>query len=223
MINGNNNYSCNNINLCDDIITNTCRANDNASHKYIEESITDTIKPSSDEKNTIPLSGVIFRYKFTADFMSALYVFSKIHQYDERNDFKESWKSWIEYNEESVTVESTRLKNLGFKGDVIDKMFKSARYYFRKKSIVKNEPQKRRQYINKDKELLNSMDRHISANIYRKDYQPKTGFDEYCADNIDVLRASIMLINEQGITDVREIEEKIKKTYKNRYFIKTTK
>ena len=67
------------------------------------------------------------------------------------------------------------------------------------------------------------MDRHISANIYRKDYQPKTGFDEYCADNIDVLRASIMLINEQGITDVREIEEKIKKTYKNRYFIKTTK
>ena len=76
----------------------------------------------------------IFRYKFSDEFTGPLYQFSKIHQYDHRKDFKEAWNIWIEENDDLVNKEAKRLSELDYKGDIIDKMFKSARYYFRKKS-----------------------------------------------------------------------------------------
>ena len=51
-------------------------------------------------------SSVIYRYKFTEEFMSELFEFSKIHQYDERKDFKEAWKQWTEDNSELIDIES---------------------------------------------------------------------------------------------------------------------
>ena len=56
----------------------------------------------------------IYRFKFTEDFMTELYNFSKIHQYDERKDFKEAWKLWTEDNADLITTESTRLNDLGY-------------------------------------------------------------------------------------------------------------
>ena len=79
----------------------------------------------------------IYRYKFTADFMNELYIFSKVHQYDHRKVFKEAWEVWIEENDNIVTSEVKRLTELGYDGNIIEKMFKSARYYFRKKSTEK--------------------------------------------------------------------------------------
>ena len=112
--------------------------------------------------------------------MEELYEFSKIQQYDERKDFKEAWKIWIEENEDIINQETLRLDNLGYKGNVIDKMFKSARYYFRNKSTDKKEPKQRRQYISVTRELLNAMDNHIEKNMFNEDYQPKTGFILFC-------------------------------------------
>ena len=169
------------------------------------------------------LPSVIYRYKFTEEFMEELYNFSKIHQYDDRKDFKEAWKIWCEENEESIDVEMRRLMNLGYDGDVLNKMFKSARYYFRKKSTEKKEPKQRRPYISVNRELLDAMDHHIEENIYKTDYQPKTGFIEFCNDNEAILKVSITKIFEQGIKDSNLIEDKIKKTYKNRYFMLTNK
>ena len=68
----------------------------------------------------------IYRYKFTDDFTSELFMFSKIHQYDHRKDFKEAWEIWMEENDEIVNDEVRRLTNLGYDGDITDKMFKSA-------------------------------------------------------------------------------------------------
>ena len=161
---------------------------------------------------------IIYRFKFTEDFMNILYNFSKIHQYDERKDFKEAWILWVEENEELINQETLRLINLGYSGDVMDKMFKSARYYFRKKSTIKKEPKQRRQYISVTRELLDSMDLHIKTNINNKDYQPKTGFIEFCNSNETILKECIYnIFNETK--DLELIKNKIKKTYKNRYFI----
>ena len=163
----------------------------------------------------------IYRYKFTENFMEELYEFSKIHQYDARKDFKEAWKIWIEENEDIINNETLRLDNLGYKGNVIDKMFKSARYYFRNKSTDKKEPKQRRQYISVTRELLNAMDNHIEKNMYNEDYQPKTGFILFCKSNEAILRETLANVVEQGIHDSELIQDKIKKTYKNRYFILT--
>jgi len=173
------------------------------------------------QDNDILLPNLIYRFKFTEDFMDELYKFSKIHQYDERKDFKEAWKIWVEENEDIINQETLRLNNLGYRGDIIDKMFKSARYYFRKKSSEKKEPKQRRPYISVTRELLNAMDNHIQKNIFNEDYQPKTGFISFCKDNEITLKESLAKILEQGIKDSEIIQEKIKKTYKNRYFMLT--
>jgi len=107
----------------------------------------------------------IFRFKFTSEFMVELFEFSKVHQYDERKDFKEAWIQWVQENKNIIDSEIDRLTNLGYDGDILDKMFKSARYYFRKKSTEKHEPKKRRQYIGVNKDLLDAMDIHIEENI----------------------------------------------------------
>jgi hypothetical protein len=175
----------------------------------------------SKETSDTGLPTVIYRFKFTEDFMEELYKFSKIHQYDERKDFKEAWKTWTEENQDIIDEETTRLTNLGYEGDIIDKMFKSARYYFRKKSTEKKEPRQRRQYISVNRELLDAMDNHIEENIFNVDYQPKTGFISFCKANEKILKESISKIFEQGVKDSDLIEDKIKKTYKNRYFMLT--
>ena len=98
-------------------------------------------------------------------------------------------------------------------------MFKSARYYFRKKSTEKKEPLKRRDYIAIQRDLLDAMDDHIKSNISGDDYKPSDGFDEFCKANIDLLKEEVNILCRNGFTNSVEIKNKIKKTYKNRYFL----
>ena len=177
--------------------------------------------PKESVDNELPI--VIYRFKFTEEFMVYLYNFSKIHQYDDRKDFKEAWNVWTEENDDIIDGEMRRLLTLGYEGDVLDKMFKSARYYFRKKSTERTDPKQRRQYISVTKDLLDAMDRHIENNIYDENYQPKTGFITFCKDNESLLKETISSIFGQGIKESELIEDKIKKTYKNRYFMLTNK
>jgi hypothetical protein len=185
----------------------------------------DRLFESIHDRNTVDnnesIPNIIYRFKFTDDFMQDLYKFSKIHQYDDRKDFKESWKLWTEENDEIVCQEISRLSILGYEGNVLEKMFKSARYYFRKKCDVKKEPKQRRQYISVNKELLSAMDLHIETNIYNESYQPKLGFSDFCNNNESLLKESIAKIMGQGVNETEIIELKIKKTYKNRYFMIT--
>jgi len=161
----------------------------------------------------------IFRFKFKEEFTVELYKFAKIHQYDHRKDFKEAWKIWLEENSEIVDDEVRRLSNLKYDGDILDKMFKSARYYFRKKGTAKKEPVKRRAYHGVQKELIEAMDEHIKKNINDKEYKPSYGFDSFCKEHIDVIKEEVGILCKSGITDSNEIKNKIKKTYKNRYFL----
>lgn len=161
----------------------------------------------------------IYRYKFTDDFTTELFKFSKVHQYDHRKDFKDAWNVWLEDNDDMVHDEIRRLLNLGYDGNIHDKMFKSARYYFRKKGTEKKAPAERRQYIGVQKELLDAMDNHITAKINRNDCKPSESFDDFCKNNISVLQEEICILVKNGITNTAEIKEKIKKTYKNRYFL----
>jgi len=171
-----------------------------------------------DEKNDINNIN-IYRYKFTNDFTNELFKFSKVHQYDHRKDFKEAWKIWMGDNENIVDEEVRRLTNLGYEGDIIDKMFKSARYYFRKKSTEKKAPAKRRIYVGSQKDLLETMDEHIKSHINSGDFKPSEGFDEFCKENVDILKEQVNMLCRAGFTDPNEIKSKIKKTYKNRYFL----
>ena len=64
-----------------------------------EEVIEEVIEENRIVKDLKSPNLPIYRFKFTKDFMEELYTFSKINQYDERNDFKEAWQIWTEDNE----------------------------------------------------------------------------------------------------------------------------
>ena len=179
-----------------------------------DDSINENINQRNDNFNVN-----IYRYKFTEDFTGELFKFSKIHQYDERKAFKEAWNIWMDDNQHIVNEEYIRLKDLGYDGDIFDKMFKSARYYFRKKSTEKKAPAKRRIYVGSQKDLLEAMDEHIKCNISSGDFKPSDGFDEFCRQNVNLLKEEITVLCRAGLTDSNEIKAKIKKTYKNRYFL----
>jgi hypothetical protein len=170
-------------------------------------------------KNNEEVMVNIYRYKFTEDFMHELFTFAKVHQYDHRKDFKDAWIAWIDTNENMVNEEVCRLTRLGYNGDILDKMFKSARYYFRKKSTEKKAPEPRRDYVSVRKELLEAIDAHITNSIAGANYKPSDGFENFCNSNVELIKDEISHLTKSGLTDSEEIRQKIKKTYKNRYFL----
>jgi hypothetical protein len=178
-------------------------------------------EPNADGNNVA--TNKIYRFKFTEEFMQQIYAFSKIHQYDDKKTFKESWNNFVLENEEFIYIEVRRLNQLGYNGDIIDKMYKSARYYFRKKSTAKKEPKERRKYISFDEKILEAMDKHIAEHMNNNDFQPKNGFADFCKKNEAIVREYMAKLYNQGLTESKGIEEKFKKTYKNRYFMITRK
>jgi hypothetical protein len=161
----------------------------------------------------------IYRFQFTDELNREIYKFAKIHQYEHRKVFKEAWEVWLEENNDIIAREIVRLNNIGYDGDVIDKMFKSARYYYRKKSTEKKALSERREYIGVQKDFLAAMDNHIKKGLLYEDYKPSDGFDGFCKDNIDLLKEEVQMLCKNGLTNSEEIKNKIKKTYKNRYFL----
>jgi len=156
----------------------------------------------------------IYRYKFTQPFMNELHNFSKIHQYDDRTMFKEAWTNWIVDYDDIIQLEIERLTDAKYEGDILDKMFKSARYYFRKKSNIAVEAKERRPYISLQKEIIALMDIHIKKNTLK----PSEGFEDFCNSHVDNLKEEITYLFKHEITDTKMIKDKFKKTYKNRYF-----
>jgi hypothetical protein len=191
------------------------RANDNSVGRYYED--TQSMEKDSEtlHRNNILNMNPTYRFKFTQEFMDALFQFSKVHQYDDRHSFKEAWTQWIETNTNLVSEEIQRLTNLDYKGNIEEKMFISARYYYRKKGTEKKAPLDRRPYLCSQKDLLDAMDHHIKEHKLK----PSIGFNDFCENNIELLKTEIKYMLQLGFKDSHEIREKIKKTYKNRYFL----
>lgn len=220
-------YTINNVISHADVLCLSSYDKHHASRTHAHLDAESTILPTSTMRNDEELDSEvdmfavnIYRYKFTNEFMEELYKFAKIHQYDDRKDFKEAWEEWVDDNNEMVKSESQRLNDLGYYGDVVDKMFKSARYYFRKKSTEKKEPAKRRVYVGSQKEMLEAMDQHITSSVILSSaFKPSDGFEEFCRTHGELVKEQITQLMRAGITEASEIKNKIKKTYKNRYFL----
>ena len=157
--------------------------------------------------DSLPNAMKTYRYEFSEDFCKMLSDFAKIHQYDDRKVFKEAWSIWIEDNTDQVEQECRAICSNGYEGDALDKMFKSARYYFRKKSVLKKESVPRKSYEKADPELLKQMDAHIKENL---DMKPHDSYIAFCK-KIQEANAG-----EEGPLNAAE-EEKLKKTFKNRH------
>ena len=97
-----------------------------------------------------------YRFKYTDELTEELAYFSKLHQYDDRKQFKEEWNIWKQKPEIDylLTTEFERLTKNGQKGDVLDKIFKSARYYYRKKDETQMSKTDRKPTVSFSKSFL---------------------------------------------------------------------
>jgi len=191
------------------------------------------------EKETLTLAKPFantFRFNFSDSILEKLTQFSKINKSCDRHAFKEAWKEWLTENADIVSEETQRLITLGYSGDVTDKMYMSVRYYFRKKKekmfkqdkdffdethIIESNPDPtiKSKNIPTNRLLLDAMNEHIFIHCQDPNYRPANGFEWFCRDNIQICKEEVKrLINEQRITKRVNIQEKMKKTYKNRYY-----
>jgi hypothetical protein len=162
----------------------------------------------------------IFRYKFDSPIVNLINTFATTHKYDDASQFRDEWGEFIKDNKASIDREKQRLINLGYTGDINNKMYKSARYYFKNKSTEKKKTKQRRKYVTLNKEFLADMDRHILTVAFQQDMKPAHAYNNFVSDATysekldDVIQK--LLDN-----DWKEpaAESKLKKTYKNRYFM----
>ena len=63
------------------------------------------------------------------------------------------------------------------------------------------------------------MDAHISDGISKSNFTPAEGFDNFCENYRLLLTEEITKTLQTVKLDAEEMSKKIKKTYKNRYFI----
>ena len=112
---------------------------------------------------------------------------------------------------------------MGYEGDVISKMYKSARYYFKNKSNEKTKPKKRRQYIGIDVILKDKMDEFINSKMNSNQDCPKPAdaFTEFIENenNKIILSSEKQRLVSFGLSE-NDVDKKFKKTFKNRYFLK---
>jgi hypothetical protein len=68
------------------------------------------------------------------------------------------------------------------------------------------------------RELLTAMDDHIERGLRQNDYTPAKGFAEFCQLGIASYHSEVARLSEV-MPSGEDVSDKLKKTYKNRYFI----
>jgi len=156
-----------------------------------------------------PIELQTFHYHFSEEMGERFMYFATLHRFDDRKMFKENWQKWIDEPDvaDCISKEIDRIKTTGYIGDVIGKMFRSVRYYYRKKPVVPGEAKKRKAYAPNQKEILAEMDRHILLQI-----------TEHCIDqrsSVSPAKAFAHYIEAREGVD----KETYKKLYKNRFYL----
>ena len=159
-----------------------------------------------------------YRFTYSSTFQNELCTFAQIHRFDDKNTFKQSWKSWIQEHQELMDLEIQRLQRNGYQGDITNKMYKSVRYYYgcAKKNNKKTRPTT---YICISKTYHTAVDDHLQS--IRK-CKPEKAFQLFLQDEKykDIFEQEKKKIQNCGITNDSNILCKLKKTYKNRYYKK---
>ena len=109
-------------------------------------------------------------------------------------------------------------------GNALVKMYKSVRYYFKNKSDKKKEVAKRRQYLGLSPEFREAVDSHVKNISLRRELKPSEGFIDFMDQVVytELIRLEKLRIESYNFTK-EDINNKFKKSYKNRYFLEQKK
>lgn len=159
-----------------------------------------------------------FRFKFSDDISTILDEFSKLHMHEDRDDYNQHWELWLLENSDLIKREESKLLDSGYEGDIYDKLYKSARYYHRKKKSKDKSQDKRREYVSVSIQFLEAIDLHINTFVKNNCLSPANAYNDFCNKNNILLSTEIIVLQQENQFTKDYISSKLKKTYKNRYF-----
>jgi hypothetical protein len=173
--------------------------------------------------------------------------FSILHQHDCCKEFNEAFAEWENKYALEIREEQSYLESLGYVGDFRSKIFKTARYYLPRLE-EKEKGDNKNIHISRPRRTYSSISSELSAKIaeyldqeehYR--LKPSNGFalfcQEYREETIQELKRlrreeakeegkeeEVVVVVEDGALDTNVLNRqallKIKKTFKNKHFIK---
>ena len=193
----------------------------------------DIIKETKNHYNNLKLQ--TNRYKFAKEITDMLSDFAKIHQYDGSKDYKEAWNNWIKEEEvgNKLEDERSRLIKMGMTDDVMSRLYKSSRYYYRNKPNNMNMvPKERKKYVGFPAEVLRKMDaqiiREINGSIDMSEndkiisrFMPANSFELYLKENPESINDLLTVTGENAEerrNEITMVTNRLKKTYKNRFY-----
>jgi hypothetical protein len=176
------------------------------------------------------------RHTFGKELCHALNQFAQEHKDDDRKTYKALWQKWTETENIKEWIAAEIEKQPG--QDVLDKMYKSSWYYYRKRNdsnaeIVDKIP--RKQYDAFDQQILKQIDEHIRKQINNNlvvnkndqstsNITPAESFQRFCEDERELLleeiRSSYGEDQNEPVTkeEANQVVEKFNKAYKNKFY-----
>jgi hypothetical protein len=159
------------------------------------------------------------RFDYTDEISELLNNFAKEHQNDDRKKFKTQWNEWVKKEDinEKISKEIKRLENLGLEDDILDRMFKSVKYYYCKKLQNRIKPSSKpkpqiKTYTTLTSKILKTMDEHIYIYIKKEtETENKTNKEETHKNIISPAKAYEDFCNENRDALLEEIKEYRKK------------
>tara|TARA_Y100000389_G_scaffold195359_1_gene226686 strand:- start:529 stop:1095 length:567 start_codon:yes stop_codon:yes gene_type:complete len=173
----------------------------------------------------------IFRYKFSNDINEMLSNFGRLYSYSNDEDFDKYWNEFLVNNDELISKEYERLKEQGYNGNINDKLYKSVKYYWIKIHKLDNNndnnhnnhksERNNETYITINIDLLNKINNYIDETLINN-VSPNQSFNNFCKTYDEDINNEINKIKEKYNINNKDIcKEKIKKCYKNKYYLKT--
>lgn len=173
----------------------------------------------------------IYRFKFSNDLLEKITDFSKKNKDTSCKIFRHNLDNFIIENRGLINKEKEIYDDYGYKGDIVDKIYRSARYYFKNKESKKtiknnniidnsNKPAntQKRKYIKRDEKFVEAVHEHVLSAV-RQNIKPAIAFSQFIEHEKykHLYQKEYRRVN-TILEDDKATLAKIKKTYKNIYF-----
>jgi hypothetical protein len=171
-----------------------------------------------------------YRYDFSERCKEDLSKFAERNVDVPRKKYKELWLEWMETHRDMIADECNELVKQGFQGDPLDKMYKSVRYYHRKKDNIIDtikDPPPNRSYVRLPEELNKCMDNHIhniittrinDDSIVEINLTHGESFHNFLEANADIVLNELVEIKKRdGVLD-ENIGTKLRKRYRDKFY-----
>jgi hypothetical protein len=165
------------------------------------------------------MSQTTYRFKFNKELLDSIKEFSKLHSNDNCDDFLDAFHLWKRVNNEIISLEEKRILDLGFNGNIEEKIYKSARYYFKNKknTTYKLNKQLKTNYIPRNPVFFKMIETYINKNpikasLLYKEFINETDTNILSEINTEIVRLKTFELNQT------ECLQKIKKMFNNAYY-----